>query len=234
MHKSLPTSNKTENMNTIPVDLTVELRSADGTSTEFYEAEEERIRETLHSLAAPRLLSQPHLVLASEYGASMIPCRGIDMILARTSAQSPPIFPLIFPAGLLDITEAGEDVPDDNFFTDLHDGDWPLGPLVSHVEVQTLGGWTVTLKILATTGSTVHDQRQWLAHFMNLPVVAFRLQKGGIGLINPNNITRVSAYPTPDGVPETTLPLALRRCTPSLQRGGKPSLASLSDHESER
>lgn len=72
--------NKTENMNTIPVDLTVEFRSADGTSTEFYQANEERIRETLHLLAAPRLLAQPHLMLASEHGASLIPCRGIDMI----------------------------------------------------------------------------------------------------------------------------------------------------------
>jgi hypothetical protein len=198
------------------IDLTLELRSADGTSTEFYQADEERIRKTLRSLANPRLLTQPQLVLASDHGVNVVPVRGVDMILARTSAQSPPIFSLIFPAGLLDITEVGDDVPDDDFGEEHYEGDsQPPIPLVSHVKVQTLGGWTVALKILATTGTTLHDQRQWFAHFMNLPVVAFRLQNGGIGLINPNNVTRVSAYPTPDGVPETTLPMDLLRWTPS-------------------
>jgi hypothetical protein len=64
---------------------------------EFYQADEERIRETLHLLAAPRLLAQPHLVLASEHGTSMIPCRGIDIILARPAARMPPILPPLFP-----------------------------------------------------------------------------------------------------------------------------------------
>ena len=51
--------NKTENMNTIPVDLTVEFRSADGTSMEFHEADEERIRETPHLLATPQRVPSP-------------------------------------------------------------------------------------------------------------------------------------------------------------------------------
>jgi hypothetical protein len=51
--------NKTESMNTIPVDLTVELRSADGTSTEFHQAADGRIRETPHLLAAPRRAPSP-------------------------------------------------------------------------------------------------------------------------------------------------------------------------------
>jgi hypothetical protein len=202
-------------MTTNRVDLTLELRSANGSSAEFYQADEERIGKTLHLLSTPRLLlTQQQLVFASDHSVSVVPVRGIDMILAHTSAQSPPVFPLIFPAGLLDIAEVGEDATDDNFHEELQVGDW-LTPLVSHVEVHTQGGWMVPLKILATTGSTRHDQRQWFAHFMNLPVVAFRLQKGGIGLINPNNVIRVTAHPTPDGVPEAALPMELLRRTPS-------------------
>jgi len=184
-----------DNVAAKPVGLTVEFRSADGTSAEYYQADEEHIRQTLRLLTTPRLLTQPQLVLASEHGVTVVPVRGIDIILARTSGHAPLIFPLIFPAGLLDITEVGEALPDDHFCEEVHDGDWRLGPLVSHVEVHTLGGWAVTLKILAATGSTVHDQRQWLAHFMNLPVVAFRLQEGGIGLINPNNIIHSAQVP---------------------------------------
>ena len=76
-------------MTAVPTDLTIELRSANGSSTEFYQANEERVRETLRLLAAPRLFAQPHLLLASQHCASMIPCKGIDMILARTSARTP-------------------------------------------------------------------------------------------------------------------------------------------------
>ncbi len=199
-----------------PVDLTLELRSADGTSTEYYQADEESIRKTLRLLSSPRLLTQPQLVLASDHGVNVVPVRGIDMILARTSAQSPPILPLIIPAGLLDVAEVGEDVPADDFDEESYEGDsQPPIPLVSYVEVYTLGGWAVVLKILVTTGSTLLDQRQWFTHFMNQPVVTFRLRGGGIGLINPKNVTRVSAYPTPDGAPETTLLMDLLRWTPS-------------------
>ena len=229
--------NKTENMNTIPVDLTVEFRSANGTSTESYQADEERIQQTLRLLAAPRLLSQPHLVLASEHGASMIPCRGIDMILARTSARTPMTFPLALPAGLLDISETSDDWPDNTpAATEEHHDQEPgrARPLTSRVEIHTLGGWAVTLKAVVKARGNVHDERQLFAHLLNLPAIHFRLEEGGIGLINPANITRVSAWPKPDALPGTALPLALRRWTPSSQRGGKRSLAPLSGHKSER
>ena len=41
-------------MTSPPVDLTIELRSAEGTSTECCQADEERIQKTLRLLAAPR------------------------------------------------------------------------------------------------------------------------------------------------------------------------------------
>jgi hypothetical protein len=229
--------NKTENMNTIPVDLTVEFRSADGTPTEFYQADEERIRETLRLLAAPRLLSQSHLVLASKHGASMIPCRGIAMILARTSARTPLTFPLSLPSGLLDIIEMPEDCPDNNpAATEDHHDQEPgrAQPLTSRVEIHTLGGWVVTLKAVVKARGNVHDERQLFAHLLNVPAIPFRLEEGGIGLINPANITRVSAWPKPDALPATALPLALRRWRPPLQRGGKPALAPLFEQEDER
>jgi hypothetical protein len=199
------------NTATKPVDLTLEICSADSTSTVYYQADEERIRRTLRLFSTPHLLTQPQLVLTSEHGVNVVPIRGIDMVLARMSGQSPPILPLIFPPGLLDITEVGEDVPDDDFGEEHY----APPPLVSHVEVHTLGGWVVALKILVSTGGTLHDQRQWFAHLMNQPVVTFRLRSGGIGLINTNNVTRVRAYPTPDGIPETSLPMDLQRWTPS-------------------
>ncbi len=199
-------------MHTIP-DLTVEIRSADGTSTEFHQADEERIRETLRLLTAPRLLSQPHLLLASEPGASMIPCKGIAMVLARTTSPPPQIFPLALPAALLDITEAANDRRDDHSIA-TEDHQDPnashVRPLTSRVEIHTLGGWAVTLKVVAMARGDAHDERQLFAHLLNGPAIPFRLADSGIGLINPANITRLSVWPKPHALPGTALPLALR------------------------
>src|SRR4030095_6388828 len=102
-------------MNALPIDittnqidLTLELRSANGSLTEFYQAEEARVCETLRLLAAPQLFAQRHLLLASQHCASMIPCKGIDMILVRTLARAPLKFPLMLPVGLFDIVEQPE------------------------------------------------------------------------------------------------------------------------------
>jgi hypothetical protein len=216
-------SNQTENQMNIttknPIDLTLELRSADGTSTEFYQADEERVREALRLLAAPRLFAQPHLLLTSQHGASMIPCRGIDMILARTSAQLPVTFPLTLPAGRLDVIETTpEDWRDNNSaaaeaLQDLDPG--RARTLTSRVEIHTLGGWLVTLKVVVTARGAVQDERQLFAHLLNVPAIPFRLKQGGFGLINPANITRVSAWPKPDALAGTALPMELLRWTPA-------------------
>ncbi len=224
-------------MKTVPVELTVELRSTDGTSAEFYQTDEGLIQEMFRLLAAPRLLAQPHLLLASEHGASMIPCRGIDMLLARTSAPTPPIFPLALALGRLDIIEAPEDWSLNRSAVTQDDRDGEperTCRLTSQVEIYTLGGWRVNLKVVAMARGNALDERQLFAHLFNLPAIPFRLEAGGIGLINPTNITRVSARPRPDSLPGTALPLALRRWTPLLQRGCEPALASPSDLEDKR
>ena len=184
---------------------------------EFYQTEEECIHKTLRSLTTPRLFTQPQLVLASEHSLNTIPCRSIDIILARTSARTPLIFPLIFPAGVLDVAEVQSDWPGGDFSTDEDQaggGAARLSPLVSHLEIHTAGGWVVTLRVLAMVRGTSQDQRQASAQLCELPVIPFRLLEGGIGLINPNNITRVSTQPTPDALPKTALPMDLLRWNP--------------------
>jgi hypothetical protein len=205
-------------MTTNPFDLTIELRSANGSSTEFYQADEERVRETLHLLAAPRLFAQPHLLMTSEQCASMIPCKGIDMILARTSAQTALKFPLNIPEGLFDLVEQPDLWPD-NKSAAMEDQTRQEHAQPrrrsSRVQIHTLGGWTVTLKVLAMIRGSVQDERQLFSHLHDLPTIAFRLEEGGFGLINTANIARASAWPTPESLPGTALQLALHRWTPS-------------------
>jgi hypothetical protein len=178
---------------TTALDLTIEIRSADGVATEFYETDGERIRKTLLQLMTPRLLTQPQLRLASEYSVHEIPTRAVDVILARTSTPAPVIFPLIFPAGLLDIAEVREDQLDSTGWAEHADADGSsqASPATSQWEIHTAGGWVGRLKMLAMNRGRIQGERRSPTHFLNLPAIPFRLEAGGIGLINPDNIIRV-------------------------------------------
>ena len=205
-------------MNTNPIDLTLELRSANGSSAEYYQADEERIREALRLLASPQLFAQRHLLLTSEHCASMIPCPGIDMILVRTFARSPLKFPLNLPVGLFDLVEQPEAWPDNKSAMIEDQNKQERGQphrRSAQVEIHTLGGWTVTLKAAAMIRGSVQDERQLFAHLPDVPTIPFRLEEGGFGLINTANIIRASAWPKPEALPGIPLPLELRRWTPA-------------------
>jgi hypothetical protein len=198
-------------MSTNRLGLTLELRSANGSTTEFYEADTERVRAALRLLAAPRLFAEPHLLLASQSCASMIPCKGIDMILARTSAQLPIKFPLDLPAGQFDIVEQHHARPD-NKSAAIEDQSGRHGhPRLRNLrlEIHTLGGWTVALNAVAMFHGNAQDERQFFSQLPHLPTIPFRLRDGGFGLINTANIVRVSAWPKPEALPEISLPLEL-------------------------
>jgi hypothetical protein len=199
-------------------DLTLELRSANGSSTEFYQADEERVRETLRLLAAPQLFAQRHLLLASQHCASMIPCKGIDMILVRKFTRTPLKFPLNLPVGLFDFVEQPEATPDNEAVAiEDQNGQQHGQPhrRNAQVEIHTLGGWTVILKAVAMIRGSIQDERQLFSHLPDVPTIPFRLVEGGFGLINTANIMRASAWPKPEALPGIALPLTLRRCTPS-------------------
>ena len=197
-------------MTSHPNELALELRFANGSSAESYETDEQRVREALHLLAAPQLFAQPHLLLASQHCASMVPCKGIDMILARTTAPVPLKFPLNLPAGQFDIVEQPEPRPDDKS-APIDDQDGRQLHHSSQVEILTCGGWTVTLNALATFHGIVQDERHFFSHLPTMPTIPFRLKNGGFGLINTANIMRASIWPKPETLPGIALPLTLRR-----------------------
>lgn len=199
-------------------DLTIELRAANGSITEYCQADQEQACEALRLLTSPQLFAQRHLVLASEHCGSMIPCAGIDMILVRTHARIPLKFPLNLPVGLFDIVEQPGGSPEHQSAA-LEDQTKPERGQPhrrnAQVEIHTLGGWTVTLKAVAMIRGNLQDERQLFSHLPDVPTVPFRLMEGGFGLINTANIIRASAWPKPEALPGIALPLELRHSTPS-------------------
>ena len=139
------------------------------------------------------------------------------MILARTSARPPLKFPLTLPTGMIDIVEQPEGWRDDiSAAAEDHQNRAPRQARrhTSQVEIHTLGGWIVTLRTVALINGNIQDERHLFAHLPSVPSIPFRLEGGGLGLINTANITRASAWPKPDALPGPVLPLALRQCTP--------------------
>lgn len=205
-------------MTTNPIDLTLEVRCTNGSSAEFYQADEECIRDTLRLLASPQIFAQRHLVLAAQHCASIIPCKAIDLILARTFARPTLKFPLNLPVGLFDIVEQPESWPDTKSTT-IQDKNEPEQGQPhrrnAQVEIRTLGGWTVTLNAAAMIRGNVQDERQFFSHLPDMPTLPFRLLEGGFGLINTANILCASARPRPEALTGITLPVELRHWTPS-------------------
>lgn len=53
-------------MTTANIDLTIEIRSEDGSRTQFYQSDEDSIGKILRLLIMPRLFTQPVLTLVSK------------------------------------------------------------------------------------------------------------------------------------------------------------------------
>jgi hypothetical protein len=195
------------------LDLTIEVRTKDGANTQFYQSDEDSIGKILSLLNTPRLFSQPFITLASERSVSAIPSRAIDVILVRT----PTTPPVLLPPDWLDIVEVdAESFHIERSFWKANADAAGLLPEsegdTSFLEIHTIGDWVIVLKLQAVIQTTIPDQRQRFAQFLEVPVIPFRLPAGGVGFINPGNISRVTVYPAFAGVAETRLPAELLRC----------------------
>jgi hypothetical protein len=201
-------------MTTSTLDLTLELCSEDGSNTQFYQSDENSSRRIMGLLNTPRLFAQSSLTLASERNVSIVPCRTIDLILARTKLP----LPLPLPPGWLDIVEVGAVAFQEEALLMLArngEGEAPNPEPddgATYLEIHTAGNWMIILSLLAARLATIQDERQRLAHFFDLPVIPFRLPAGGAGFLNPAKISRLTLYPSFPGTGESVLPADFLRC----------------------
>jgi hypothetical protein len=189
------------------LDLTLDICAEDGSRTRFYQNDEVRVSKTMLQLATSRLFSQPLFTLASEHSVSVIPCRTVDLMLAHTESPSP-LLPL--PAGWVDAVEVSGEALLEN--TGAEESPATMDEGIALVEIHTVGDWMIRLRLEITKRATIQEQRQLWIHLIDLPVIPFRLEAGGIGFINPSKISRVTLYPPIEGVTETALQVDLLRC----------------------
>ena len=201
-------------MTSIHKDLTLDIRSEDGSDTQYFQDDENAICKVFDELASPKLFSQPLLTLTSQQSVSAIPSRTIALILART--PNPP--PLRLPLGWLDFVEIGIEAFHDQTPPIVTGVAEPAGlpgepaRLNSLVEIHTVGDWRITLKLQTAVQATIPEQRRTFAQLVNLPVLSFRLEEGGLGFINSGKITRVTIFPAIAGMTDVGLPANLLRC----------------------
>jgi len=212
-------------MKTTNIDLTIEIRSENGSHTQFYEDHEDNIDKILSQLITPRLFTQPLLTLASERSVSTVSCRTIDLIVAQT--PKPPS--LLLPPGWLDIVEAGVEVFRGGALAntaDCADGEnFPTtAGITSYLEIHTIGDWMINLKLQTVVQDNIWDEPQFLAHILDLPVIPFRTESGGVGFINPTKISRVTMHPAFSGVGLAGLPADLLRCVRQQNHHSSPMI----------
>jgi hypothetical protein len=188
-----------ENPATTNFDLTLDICAEDGSRTRFYQNHEASVNRTLRQLVMPRLFSQPLFTLASEHSVSGIPGRTIDLILAHTKLP----LPLPLPPGWLDALQVNSEALPES--TGAEESSAVIDKEMFLLEIHTVGDWMIRLNLKITKQATISEQRQFLAHFFDLPVIPFRLEAGGIGFINPPKISRVTVYPPIQGVTEAAL-----------------------------
>ena len=185
--------------------LTLDVYSANQTRMEFFQGESHEIDKTLGLLIQPRLFTQPLLVLASQHDVTTIPSRTIDIIRIHSSTIAPPSMP----AGILNIEEVQENTVSEE--SELTEDTSDIPPKC--IELQTVGGWVIFLKVEVVTMGAIQDYRQALLHFYDLPVLPFRCVCGGVGFVNPANICRITIRPRFEGAPANALPAGFLRST---------------------
>jgi hypothetical protein len=193
------------NMTTTPKELTIDICTEDGARTRFVQTDKASAEGTLRQLVSPRLFTPPLLTFASEQSVSAIPTRTIDMILARTA----PTPPLPLPSGWVDAVEVNDEA-----LIRLADLEAAAAAENKHVvlaEIHTVGDWMIRLKLETILLETVEEKLHLWNQFLELPAIPFRLQGGGIGVINSANIVRGTACPPIDGVAETALSADLQQ-----------------------
>lgn len=200
-------------------DLTVSIFCEDGSCTEFYQNDESSIARIVGLMLTPRLFDKPMLVFASERGVSSFVSRTIDVVRIQTPVPTR----LALVTGFDDITEIGKEV----FASEVTNCDEenrnppdtkPGALITSYGEIHTAGAWVVLLRLRAAANGTIQDQRVAMVRFFDLPVVPFRLESGGVGFVNPGNISRMTMYPGIGAAPKTALPADLLRWNPIFAR----------------
>lgn len=186
-------------MTTIPLDLTLDICTENGSRARFHQQDEHIAEKMLRQLVSPRVFNPPLLTLASKHSVSAIPTRTIDMILAHTA--SPPPLPL--PGGWVDAVEVNDETLLN--LAGLEATAAAENKSVMLVEIHTVGDWMIRLKLETIVPETVQEQRHLWNHLLDLPAVPFHLKAGGIGAINTANIVRVTVSPPIDGLGEAAL-----------------------------
>jgi hypothetical protein len=198
--------------------MTLNIFSENGSRIEFYQEHLPDIESTLGLLIQPRLFTQPLLVLTSHHNVTTIPSRTIDLIRVQCSAT----FPLIMPAGIVRIEEVGSEAVASQSGAEEKDDGISSEHTTEFIEIHTMGGWVVFLKLEVLTTGQILDRRQNLLHLYDLPLLPFYCFNGEIGFINPSKICRITICPGFEGAPANAFPAALLRWESGWQRKDSP------------
>ena len=189
--------------------LSFEIFTEGGDSLSFTQIESAEAGLILNEFKSTRVFAHPALMLGSRFSLTNVQTHFIDLIRVRSANVAG-----LFPRGnLLDIVELSREVLAQELGQMSPEALDALklapegGELWTYVQLQTVGGHQVCLKLKLVKESP-QEQRMLVAHIFQLPVIPFRIECEGFGLVNPSRVVWISTFPGPENVPDRAFPVS--------------------------
>src|SRR5882724_3564008 len=177
------------------------VHGVDGSVATFTQDKPALMRRILEDCQNPHFFTQDRITIAGQHSVTTFAASNI----ARIDLDYKRFSDWRFPQGIRNITELTE--PEFLYHASLLDLEHleqrrqpraAGGPVVGFLDIEMLGGRHLFLKILAIEELPA-DRLQRIHSFLAAPSLSFRLQSGGLAIVNLAHVVRFTSYP---GLPE--------------------------------
>jgi len=183
--------------------LQIRVHGVDGSVATFTQDEPALVKRILKDCQNGHLFTQERITIAGQHSVTTFVASKIariDLIQGRFSDWK-------LPLGIKDIVELTE--PEflyQGYLFDLEHLERRRqrhtvgGPVVAFLDIEMLGGRHVFLKMVAVEGLPA-DRLQRIHSFLAAPSLSFRVESGGLAIVNLSSAVRFTVYPGPLEVP---------------------------------
>jgi hypothetical protein len=190
--------------------LQVRIYGMDGSLVTFTQDDPAVVEHIVRDCQTPDFFKQDRIAVAGQHSVTTLVLSNVARIDLAGEGLPPWKPPFGIGMSIRDIVE----LPEQEFLYQVEARDLkhverrrvrfaPGKPAVVYVAIQLVGGHHIYLKVRIVDVPRA-ERLQRLRSFMELPGLSFRLDGGGLGLVNLTKAVKFSSYPGPAEVPTAT------------------------------
>lgn len=202
--------------------LEIQVCLANGKHATFFQNDESVSLQILNSIQPNKVFNQPHLIIASDHSMTAFSPQAI----ARLDLISPHFVPQWpFPQGIREMREISESDFIERRQASIKAATSAAGGgsdlLREHIVVGLSGGYRLFLETLAKIDAEA-EKRHLVNHLFQMNSFWARRHGGGVTIVNPIHLLRLTLYPCPSPTPLQAWPAQpLRRQKPTGRQAGE-------------